>query len=210
MRRIEIEGCMVDILPIVKGLASDGEKVVLALRNEYDSVGVALGPEDIIAFAKRDEIMGDEGPEITDLETVYSHFLMKFGKIDFPTPAYSALVDECGRCSIPLIPLDMDDETYSDVYCDTITTMELLKETRLAKKALKKGFSSLTPEDFAVEWDDYINRIRGFQILSGEREGFIADSIRRAARKKNSMLAVIEIERVEGIVEMLTGDSIDL
>lgn len=206
--RIEIDGCDVHILPIVKGLVSESEKVRSAMENHYDIVGAALGPEDIEAFRHRTEIIDEDGPDLSDLELVYSHHLMKFGKIDFPTPAYSTLMDICTERSIPVVALDMDDERYSDVYCETISTMELLKETKLAKKMLKMKFSTDSAEEFADEWDSYINRIKGFNALSIMREDFIADSIRNASSGKESMLVVIEVERANGVIRSLGGDRV--
>ncbi len=123
MRQIEVEGCVVDILPIIKGLESERGRIAEALGNDYDVIGAALGPEDIVAFAKREEIMNGDDPELSDLEAVYAHFLTNFGPVGFPTPAYSALVDECLGRSISIIPLDMDDETYSELYCTDIGTV---------------------------------------------------------------------------------------
>lgn len=210
MKRIEIEGCSVDILPIIKGLVSDADAVRKALEEGYDAVGAALGPEDIVALAGRKEILETDGAELSDLDIVYSHFLGRYGDVEFPSPAYSVLVDECLSGSVSLIPLDMDDETYSELYCDTVTAMELLKESKLAKKLLAKGFDCGTAEEFVLEWDSRISRIKGFDVLNGEREAFVSDSIRRAARGKRRMLAVVDLERADGIVECLTGDSLDL
>lgn len=205
MKRIDVSGCSVDMLPIVKGLVSESEKVEDAMRNDYDVIGIALGPEDIEAFRKRSEIMEENGPELSDLELVYSHHLMNFGKIDFPTPAFSTLVDICVERSIDIVPLDMDDERYSEVYCETISTMELLKETKMAKKALKMKFPMTSAEAFADGWDTYVNKVKGFSTLSVIREDFIADSIRKASSGKGKMLAVIEVERADGVIKSL-GD----
>jgi len=207
MKRIEIEGCTVDIVPVIRGLVSERIAVLRALDDGYDAVGAAAGPEDITGYAKRNEIEEDG---ISSLDAVYLHFLKNFGETDFPDPSYSALADACLERSISLIPLDMDDETFSEKYCENVGTMELLKETNLAGKLYKKKFDLSSPERFVKEWDDSVNMIRGLRKMSEEREDFIAESIRRAARGKKRVLAVLDAERVDGIVEDLTGDSLDL
>lgn len=210
MRMIEVGGCEVHILPIIKGLVSECDKVREAMSGGYDVIGLSAGPEDIVGYERRQEILDENGVDLSDLEIVYSHFLMQFGKVEFPTPAYSLLVDMCRERSIGLVPLDMDDEMFSDLYCNTVTTMELLKETKLAKKLYKRKFDMSSPESFVTEWDDQINRIRGLREMSVEREDFIGDSIRKSAEGRRRMLAVVDYERADGIEEYLTGDSLDL
>jgi len=197
-----IDGCSVDIVPMIRGLVSEKDIVRPLFEKEYDAVGVSLGPEDIEAISKRDEIT--DKPDVSDLDAVYAHLLMTFGEVSLPVPAYAELVDVCKELSVDLIPLDMDDETYTEVYCSKVRSLELLKETKIAKKAMKHRFTAATPGEFAIEWDNYINRkIKGFYLMSLEREAFIADAIVHAASGKKNMLAVVELERMAGILDLL-------
>lgn len=199
---IDVNGCSVDIVPVIKGFSPDALKIRKALENEYDVVSVQLGPEDIEALTKRAEITDD--PELSDLELVYTHFLMNFGDVVMPTPAYTELVDICTERSVPVIPLDMDDAEYSDVYCDTVSAMELLKETKLAKKFYKNGkFDMDSAESFVLDWDRRINKIKGLRMLSEKREAYTAGSIKKHSAGKKSMLAVVEFERAAGIMRIL-------
>ena len=204
MITIDISGCSVDILPVVRGLVSESDKVTEAMKNKYDVFAVSLGKEDIIAVGHREELKEDQWLE--DIDVVYLYYLRTFGETDFPTPAYSAMVDECNKRSIPLMPLDMDEESYSTVYCELIKTLELLKEGRLARKAMKKKFDMSSPEAFAVSWDAFVNSSKGFSELIRLREKYAANRIRLLAKDSKRMLAVVETERMNGIISVLKGD----
>jgi len=204
MRSVDVNGCRVDILPVVRGLVSEYGRVKDAVSDIYDTFAVSLGKEDILAVGLRKEL--DEEQEIEDIDIVYLHYLSRFGDIEVPAPAFSALVDICSDASAPVAPLDMDEESYSKVYCDIISTFELLKEGRLAKKALKRTFDTSSPEAFALSWDSFVNRSKGFRELTGLREKYMANRIRLLAKSSERMLAVIETERVDGIVAMLGAD----
>jgi len=203
MISIDVNGCAVDILPVVKGLVSESGKVKEAVNGTYDTFAVSLGKEDIIAVGLRDELKDEH--ELEDIDIVYLHRLGIFGETDVPAPAFSALVDACGEISAKVMPLDIDEEPYSNVYCDMIGTLELLREGRLARKAMKKKFDMSSPEAFVISWDAFVNDTKGFRELTRLREKYMANRIRMLSKDSKRMLAVVEAERVEGIISVL-GD----
>jgi hypothetical protein len=206
---ITVNGCSVTILPIIKGLVSESEKVVDALQNDYDMFAVALGPEEIEGIKSRGEIVvekdecGDDIRIMSDIDLVYGKHLMTFGKINVPVPAYCTLIDTCAERSIDVIPLDMNDDVFSEIYCENVTTFELLREKGLVKKGLKKKFDLSSPEAFVEEWDDHVNTIKGFRTVSEIRERFIASQIIKNCVPGKKMLALIEHERIFGIWDIL-------
>ena len=202
MFSVSIGGCDVDIVPIVKGLISEKDKIVSALSSkDYECTAVALGIEDIEALRRRDEIEGE--PEPSDLDSVYSYILKDIGPINLPDPSFTYLVDECTRRDIPIIPLDMTDEEYSKVYCETVSTLEFLKEKRIIKKAMRTEFDTSTPERFAEQWDALLNEIKGYRCMSVYRENYMAEQLKDISRYRKNVLAVIEHERCAGILERL-------
>jgi len=200
MINVEINGCRVDILPVVKGLVSEYERVKDAVNEGYDTFAVSLGKEDILAVGLRKEL---EDREIEDIDIVYLHYLGTFGETDVPAPAFSALVDACSDISRPVAPLDMDEESYSKVYCDLITTFELLREGRKARKAMKKSFDMSSAESFVLSWDAFVNSSKGFRELTKLREKYMANRIKLLTKDSERLLAVIEAERISGIVSVL-------
>ncbi|MDR0791302.1 MAG: hypothetical protein LBE47_02055 [Methanomassiliicoccaceae archaeon] len=204
MINVKIDGCSVDILPVVKGLLSEYDRVRDHIIDSYDTFAVSLGKEDIIAVGMRKEL--EEDLYIEDVDVVYLHHLGKFGETAAPAPAFSALVDVCNELSRPVQPLDMDEESFSAVYCDIISTFELLGESRLAKKAVKKKFDMSSAENFVISWDTFVNSSKGFRELTRLREKYMANRIKLLAKNSERMLAVVETERINGIMSILNGN----
>ena len=206
MITVNIDGCTIDILPIIRGLVSENEKVVSALDSKkYDCIAVALGEDQVEQILRRAEAEEDY-PDVADLDAVYADFLMNFGTVDLPIPAYVTLVDMCQQRGLELIPLDMGEDLYTDLFCDKVSTMQLFKEDKVARKALKRSFDLSSPENFVMEWDTYVNKkLKGLYLLSLEREAFIADTLVNSIDGHKNMLAVIELERIPGILDLIGG-----
>jgi len=74
----------------------------------------------------------------------------------------------------------------------------------VAKKGMKRIFDGSTPEKLAKQWDVFVNEnLKSYGVLSGLREEHIANEIKDISNYKDSLLAVIETERVEGVVSRL-------
>jgi len=207
MISVKINGCCVDILPIIRGLVSECEKVVSALENKkYDCAAVAMGADQVEQILKRAEAEEDY-PDVADLDVVYADFLMNFGPVDLPIPAYVTIIDMCQQLEMELIPLDMGEDLYTDLFCQKVSTMQLFKEDKVARKALKHSFDLSSAEEFVLEWDAYVNkRLKGLCLLSMEREAFIADTLANSTEGRTNMLAVIELERIPGILDLIGQD----
>lgn len=197
MISLRINNCDVDLLPIVKGLVSEADKIKEAY-GKYESYAVALGIEEIIAVARREEI--EEIQELSEIDMVYVHHLSTFGEVQVPTPAYCELIDLCTRDSIDPIPLDMNNTDFTEMYIHTVKATEFVKEHRLAKKGMKHHFDMSSPETFAIAWDNYINKVKGYYKVSQKRERYIAEQIVDIAKYRSSLLAVVEVERLNNIL----------
>ena len=200
MISIEIGKCKVDILPIVKGLVSESEKIK-EVYGKYEAYSVALGIEEIIALKRRDEI--EDIQELSEIDMVYVYHLANFGEIESPTPAYCELIDLCSKESVDVIPLDMNNDEFTEMYIHTVTSLEFVKEHRLAKKGMKRRFDMSSPEAFSIAWDNYLNKVKGYLKVSKKREEYIADQIRDTAGYRKSLLAVVEVERINNIVKII-------
>ena len=198
MISLEIGKCRVDILPIVKGLVSEAEKV-RAVYGRYEAYAVALGIEEVIALKRREEI--EDVHELSEIDMVYVYHLSYFGEIESPTPAFCELIDLCSKDSMEVIPLDMNNEEFTEMYIHTVKATEFVKEHRLAKKGMKKSFDMSSPESFAIPWDEHLNKVKGYLKVSQKREEYIASQIADISRYRNSLLAVVEVERINNIAE---------
>ena len=197
----ELNGCRITILPVVKGLCSEYDRVKSQIDDSYDCVAVALSIEDIEMFTAMDPSDVEYDP--SDFDAVYAHFLKQFGEVDVPVPAFKAVVDVCNELGTKPLPLEMCDEVFTDAYCECVKVWDMLKERRLLKKAMKKGFDMSTPETFLKGWDAMAMSIKGQHMLTIRREEHAAKELADLSRYKRSILAVIEYERVDGILRLL-------
>lgn len=197
---LDVDGCQVDIIPVVNGLMSEAERVREAM-GDYEAYAVSLGIEGVQTIKNRANI--DDEFEVSELDLVYAEHLSGFGQVEFPSPAMCAFIDVVKAKGMNVIALDMNDHDFTELYCNTVGTFEFVKEHRLAKKGLKRRFDMSSPERFAIEWDDYVNTVKGYRELSIKRERYMADQIRDIARFKKSLLVAVEIERSDGLVSNL-------
>lgn len=199
MISVRVGECDVDILPVVNGPESEADRVREAF-GRYEAYGVSLGIEGVQALANRGSM--EEGFEVSELDLVYAELMSRLTGTDavFPSPAMCEIIDLTGG---RLVALDMNEEEFTEMYCDTVSAWDFTREHRLAKKGLKKGFVSDSPEAFAKEWDTYVCSVKGYRKVSEARERHIAAQIRDTALYRKSLLAVIETERADGVAALL-------
>lgn len=200
MRSLVKGGAEIDILPIVRGLSLYGD-MVEDVFGRYDKYAVSLSPEEIIGVRNREEAISEYEPG--ELEAVFAHRLSYFGEVTVPAPAWCVIVDLCDENDKELIPLDMPDEMYTEIYCDTVSSMEFVKEHRTAKKGMKRKFDMSTPESFSKDWDAFVNRSRGFREMTGLRERYISLRLSELSKGGGRILAVVDCERTDGVAALL-------
>ena len=202
MKSLRIGECDIDIIPIIKGLVSEKQKVVDALSSkDYETAGVCWGIEEIEAVRRRAEITGDN--ETNDLDIVYLYKLKTFGDVDMPDPSFTYIVDEFSKKNVAVIPLDMSDDEFAEAYCNEVSTLDFLKENKIIRKAMKKEFSTSSPEEFITEWDALINEVKGYRKMNLVKERFVASQIRDIAKYRRNALVLVDYERFEGIMSIL-------
>ncbi len=200
MISLRVGDCDVDILPFVNGLQSEADKVRDAY-GKHEAYGIAMSIEGIQALEHREELDEDFG--VSELDLVYANKLERFGVVEMPSPAACVLVDLCKGEGKGLIPLDMNDADFTELYCNTVKTLDFVKEHRHAKKGMKKTFNASTPEELALQWDDFVNEIGSYREVSEKREEYIAEQISDVAKYRKNLLVLLEVERCDGVVALL-------
>ncbi len=201
MISLTIENCAVNILPVVNGLVSEAEKI----GNEYgkyEAYAASLGIEALQALKQRESI-GVDDIEVSELDIAYAKKMSVFGEIQVPSPAFCELVDRCAADGIQVIALDMNDTEFDDAYLECVSAVEFTTVHRLAKKGYAAKMDESSPEALALEWDRWVSKKKGFGRLDKMREKHIAEELIDIAKYRTSILAVIEIERVNGVLEIL-------
>lgn len=203
MRRLRVDGSEVTVLPVVKGLVSEEDTVAKAIAEvRPDAVAVSISKEELAALRNKD----DYGRyELSDLEDTYAAFLETFGEVKVPPPCFVRCLDICTDGSVPILPLDMNDEVYTEAYCEHVGTGDMIKESFFSSRAGRKKYDLSSPQNFARDWDRRVNRSKGFRALELARERHMASVLRTLSSKYRNILAVVECERADGVGSSLVS-----
>ncbi len=200
MHEIELNGSRIFVLPVIKGLVSEGEKVRNAISEiRPQAVGISISKEEL------DGLRSYQGEEIelSDQEEAYKAGLLEFGEVQLPPPCYMEAVKATDEMGIPLIPIDMNEELFSERYCELIGGLELMKESFLSHRVARKKFIMDSAEEFVLDYDRKVNGGRGVSSLNAERESHMTSSTIDLASQYAKLLLLVEIERSRGYLEKM-------
>ncbi len=204
MIRARADGAEIAVLPAVKGLVSEGDAAAAAIYEMMpDAVGISVSREELDALRDK-SVYGDY--EMSTLEEAYAENLSTFGDVELPSPSYVSALEACEKLGIPIIPLDMNDAEYTEVYCQNIKAADMVRDTFFSRGIGRKRFDLSSPLAFALDWDRRVNGTRGFRRLQKTREGHMAVALRHMGRRYRRILAVVEAERAEGVGRVLAQE----
>jgi hypothetical protein len=204
MRSVEINGSTVRIQPVVKGLVSEGDEVEKAINEENpDAIAISISKEELNALGTKADY---DKYEPSDIEEIYAVLLEKFGEVKIPPPCYVRAYDVGTAKNITLVPIDMNEELYTETYCYEVGGLDLIRESMFVKRAHRKRFDFASAGAFAVDWDKKINKPGGFRNLNVKREEHMADALSKLAGKYHKILAVVEYERAENVEKILSSN----
>jgi len=198
------------IVGAVRGLVSEGDRVLSIIQKTVPTViGLSVSKEGLMAMrdSANSEII-DARPSNIE-EEIYMDELSEFGDVIKPPPCFSMAMKAAGQFRIPVEPLDMDDEHYTAAYCKYVSTLDMMRQGRSGKFFLKHLFLAKTPEEFVIEWDDLVNRLKGYRELERAREEWLAKGVCRLAKKHEKTLVIIELERLAGMSDHLKAVDCD-
>ena len=203
MDEVRLDRATIHLLPVVRGLPSEA----LTVRRAIDStkptaVGLSIGPEEVRALRTYDG--GPLDPDNFE-EEIYVAGLSAWEPPIKPPPCFSDAIKAADARGVPIEAIDMDEVTYTESYVDCVSALEVVFQGRLEKRLTKKRFRATNPKDFVLEWDAEVNGSPGFTRLQNRREAFMAGRLREIAASHDPVLAVIEVERAEGVRVALRG-----
>lgn len=203
MEEVRLGDTPVRVLPVVRGLSSEIPVVQETIESVRPSViGLSIGPEELQTLRYFDG--GPLEPGNFE-EEIYVAGLSAWETPVKPPPCFSEAIRVADVHAIRLEALDMDENTYTEAYVDCVSTLELIFQGRLAKRLGKKKFRAASPREFVLEWDAVVNGSPGFARLQVLREAHIAKRLRELASSGGEVLALIEVERVKGVLAALRG-----
>ena len=198
---MKVDGCTVHILGVIKGLKSETEKVRKAFEeSKPDKVAISLSKEEVEGLKS---IPDDFEPELSRYEEIYAEGLGRFGDVAAPPPCYVATLELAQHEGIPLVPVDMDEQSYTDLYCAVVPGTALFRHSTRTWLLKRRTFSDDSPEKFVLAWDKAVNNMEGFKIIESKRAQAMAKGIKKACAGSKDLLAVIELERAADVLDIL-------
>jgi hypothetical protein len=205
LEKLKVDGCTVHILSVIKGLKSETEKVRKAFEEtKPDVVAISLSREEVEGLKN---IPDDYEPELSRYEEIYAEGLGRFGEVAAPPPCYVATLELAQHEGVPLIPVDMDEQSYTDLYCAVVPGTALFRHSTRTWLLKRRTFSDDSPEKFVLAWDKAVNNMEGFRIIENKRAEAMAKGIKKACAGSNGLLAVIELERVADVLDILRKEA---
>lgn len=205
MRTVRRGNSVITVIPVIRGLVTEGERVLGAAReSDPQAIAVSISREELSALRN----LGDDiDYEMSEIETIFSDLLGRYGEVTLPPPCFSAALQAAEEIGVPLLPIDMNEELYSVTYVTMVGTLDLFKESLSVKRLRRKLSGCESPQEFVLKWDSLINKSKGFSQLSSERERHMAGVLARIARRYERVVAFIELERIDGVCWRLEGSS---
>jgi len=204
LEKLKVDGCTVHILSVIKGLKSETEKVRKAFEDaKPDVVAISLSREEVEGLKN---IPDDYEPELSRYEEIYAEGLGRFGEVAAPPPCYVATLELAQHEGIPLIPVDMDEQSYTDLYCAVVPGTALFRHSTRTWLLKRRSFSDDSAEKFVLAWDKAVNNMEGFRLIEHKRAQTMAKGIRKACHGSQGVLAVIELERASDVLGILRNE----
>ncbi len=211
LKRLRIRDKKIYLLGVIKGLTVERKSVRKAFNK--------IKPDAIALYLSKNELLGlqsvatgkTKNVPLSRYEVVYARKLAfyaeqdpdKYGKVMVPPPSLLESLKLGQKNKIPVVALDMDDKAYSSTFVDNISTFQLVRHSMRFKKISKKKFNVKTPAEFTYAWDAELTKLKGFKNLETAREKQMANRLVELIKKFNNILAIIELERLEGVFNQL-------
>ena len=193
----------------IKGLVRDGEILSADLTKlNPEVVLITLSDEHILGL--RDFLERPYEIELSDYEIIYGVRLSMYGEVMTPLPVYIEALKYCDSTGIPIVPMDMNEEAYGDLYTKSMRTLDLVRHSIRKKRLLKKDFKDRNVEEFVRNWEKAINRIKGFRAIDEERLSYIEDRMKQALTQYSgkSIFIIVDFEFTDRIEQFLKNSQI--
>lgn len=192
---------MVHLLPVIKGLKSEVAEVEEAFKEASpDLVAISLSQEELDGLRNMPD---DFEPELSRYEELYAEGLSRFGEVAAPPPCYVASVEIADHEKIPVVAVDLDEKSFTDLYCAAVSGTALFRHSTRTWNLKRKRSRGETAGEFVMAWDRAVNNMEGFRTIERKRAEVIAKGIREAAKRSDRLLAVVELERSEEVMDRL-------
>jgi len=188
----------------IKGLVSEREKLKKLYENfQAEAIFLGISPEQLKGLEEYLKEPFEIEPE--DYEVIYALKLEEYGEVGLPVPTYLEAFAISRRDGVELLPLDIPEEEFSELFVKTIDIFHILHYNFRKRKIWRKKFQADTPEEFVLMWDREINKIKPYYTIELKREEYMSRKIKELMNEKDygRILIIIELERLYGVLKNL-------
>ncbi len=202
LESVKTDGCTIHILPVIKGLVSETENVRQAFDYvKPDVVAISISKEELEGLRN---LPNDYEPELSRYEEIYANGLQRFGEVSVPPPCYVAALELADHKGIPLVPVDMDERSYTELYVLAVSGGTLFRHSTRTWILKRRKFSTESAEEFVLSWDKTVNGLGGFRRIEETRAETISRGILDICSDGHKhILAVVELERAREVLELV-------
>ncbi len=204
LRTVRLGACVLEVFPTVKGLERERRPVREAIMEARpDVVALPVSAEGLRGLRA---IWKGRRPQIflSHYEEIYAVKLARYGKVSVPPPSFTEAYAAAAGEGIPVKAIDLDEEGFSDAFVQSISSANLIYHSLRWRWLRRRRFDQPTARKFALAWDRAVTSLRGFRNLEDRREEHMARELRRLCARHRKVLAVVELERMEGILRRLS------
>lgn len=187
----------VHLQSVVRGLVAECTKVRRSFQTTSPrALAISISDEELEGLRAQPDA---EAEPSSLAEEVYIRELSKFGAVRKPPPCFVEALKLSDEIGLPIFPLDMAEEEYSEAYVESISGFDMLRDARHQHRLERLSFTFPSPEEFVLEFDRRVNRYKGYQALERRREEHMARRIHQVAQDHGEVLALVEVERFAGV-----------
>jgi hypothetical protein len=205
LRTVRAGNCALHVFPTVKGLERERRPVRTAFeKTRPDVVALPVSREGLKGLRA---IWKGHEPDIflSHYEEIYAVKLARYGKVSVPPPSFTEAYAAAADGKIPVRAIDLDEEGFSNAFVENVSSANLIYHSLRWRWLRRRRFPQPTAPEFALAWDRAVTSLKGFRNLELRREEHMAQELARLCARNRSVLAVLEIERMEGVLGRLSS-----
>lgn len=191
------------VVPVIRGLVSEGERVRGAvLKFSPVMVAMSISPEELTALKQHDG--KDLEPMSGTLEeNVYEGGLCKFGGVARPPRCFTAALEVAKEQGIETAGVDLTEAEFTQAYVHLVSGWDFVRKTLGGGRFSRAKFDLSSAEAFVLDWDRRLRKAKGYDALERRREAQVSRGVAELVERKGKVVAIVELERVSGVVERL-------
>lgn len=196
--RIQVNGERVHLIGICQGLEGEAEEAIEAIEDQTPAVvALALDPG---VVERIDEL--EPARALGAEDEAYMKGLSEWGSVKLPAPTYPAAVEAAGRIDARVEGIDMHEGEYLERHLDRVGVLDMVKRALRVRWLGYRPPRADTPAAFCQAFDQKVN---GGPLAGLQRAREQAMAKRLVELASEDVLAIVEIERLEGVTRALRG-----